>query len=824
MVRQCNVVVRRMAACCACLYTLYPFGMLFCCVSPKYTGNYPQEERLSKSLLATGTSGGLHKCSLHSDLEKVFEYLKRSLTVAWKSVFFNFTQYLCFFIAIMIIQVLYGMMTVSADNNNNVEYQHVTEEFNYHMVLKDLNQYQALYLVNDEGTVFKSDVIYEVVRHDENLNYLTGVETHDVYIRFTRDLDVCERRFREDYIPELKAYGTEGKSFSIETTSLLTFQDNINANRVAFVFITLLLLVVAIFLLMALYNIRMNQYKFTYGVYLTFGADFKMLFSTAFWELFVISCVTFIPSMGISTLISYLIYHASGYGFLFNPTCILKIALFGLAVILCSVWTPMKVMSVKDPMSLIVTEDNSNLVSSPMQSVNIFGEKFPTKYELYSMWRFRKYNIELLTTAIVFCALFIMGLYMANIYTTDLEYPRPQFTVDLSDSPYPYDDLMSEELYSMEGIRAVEITNNFTEARHIGSHMLVHHKGVKAFKNLVTYEGTEFDTKGEGYRASSDVVYTAMTEEQIQILADYDYKGDLNSLLTGENVVIVGESISNVPTYKYKVGDKIWIGVKNGQVRSVDSNLTGRALLKDQIQYFHFDYIECTIGAVIYDIPSGSTPIYMTTEMYKEVTGKTPSSSTLHLYVDRDMDNDAVNLLYDEVREWGRTYGDVKVSNARVALQNEIDADKHYTELFTCIAVLVLAISPLVWFYSQSLYYRKREKEFNILQSIGAIMKEIRQIYVQGGLCMAGMSLVVSICLSYIGSYILFYIYNVVMPYFSGENVRYVFYMPWYAILTSIVMSVFCGFFSTYLPYRSYAKYRYSLENGGAGGEFGEAE
>ncbi len=785
--------------------------MIFSTLSYR-TGNYPQEERLS------------YKSSLHLDLEKVFEYLKRSLTVAWKTVFFNFGQYLCFFIAIMIIQVLYGMMTVSADNNNNVEYQHVTEEFNYHMVLKDLNQYQALYLVNDEGTVFKSDVIYEVVRQDENLNYLTQTETYDVYIRFTRDLDKCEKRFRDDYIPSLQAYGTEGKSFSIETTSLLTFQDNINANRVAFVFITLLLLAVAIFLLMALYNIRINQYKFTYGVYLTFGADFKMLFSTAFWELFVISVVTFVPSVGLSTLISFLIYHASGYGFLFNPLSILKIALFGLAVILCSVWTPMKVMSVKDPMSLIVTEDNSNLVSSPMRSINIFGEAFPAKYELYSMWRFRKYNIQLLSTAIVFCALFIMGLYMANIYTTDLEYPRPQFIVDLSDSPYPYDDIMSEELYGMEGIRAVEITDNVTEGRHIGSHMLVHRKGVKAFKNLVTYEGTEFETGGEGYRASNDVLYTAMNEEQIRILEDYDYEGDLTSVLTGENVVIVGESISNVPTYKYKIGDKIWIGVKNGQIRSVDANLQGRNLLKAQIQYFHFDYIECTIGAIIYDIPSGSTPVYMSMGLYEEVTGKKPSSTTLNVYVERELDNDFVNNLYDEVRDWGRQYGDVKVSNARVALQNEIDADKHYTELFIVIALLVLSISPLVWFYSQNLYYRKREKEFNILQSIGAILKEIRRIYIQGGLSMAAMSLVVSIVLSYIGSYILFYIYNVVMPYFSGENVRYVFYMPWYAILTSIVISVFCGYFSTYLPYRSYAKYRYSLENGGAGQEFGDDE
>jgi len=126
-----------------------------------------------------------------------------------------------------------------------------------------------------------------------------------------------------------------------------------------------------------------------------------------------------------------------------------------------------------------------------------------------------------------------------------------------------------------------------------------------------------------------------------------------------------------------------------------------------------------------------------------------------------------------------------------------------------------------VWFFSQSLYYAKREKEFNILQSIGAVIGEIRKIYIQGGLFMAGMSLGVSIGLSYLGSYAVFWLYNVILPYFTGENVRYMFYMPWYAILTSVAMSVFCGFFSTYLPYRSYRKYRLSLQNGGAGEEFG---
>jgi len=756
------------------------------------------------------------------NLEKIVEYLKRSLTIAWKSVFFNFKQYACFFVAILIVQVLYGMMTVSSDNNNRIEYQHVTEEYDYHMVLKDLNQYQAYYLINDEGTIYKSDIIFKVVRYDENTNYLTGKETYDVYLYFTRDLEMCEKRFRSDYLPDLQAYGTQGSSISIEKTSLLSFQDHIASNRTTFVLITVILLAVSIFLLMSLYNIRLNQYKFTYGIYLTFGADFKMLFSTAFWELFVISVVTFAPAMGISALLSFVIYSTSGYGFIFNSMAIIKVALFGLAVILFSVWTPMKVMSIKDPMSLIVTEDNSNLVSSPMRSVSIFGEKFPTRYEFYSIWRFRKYNVQLLTTAIVFCALFIMGLYMSEIYTTHVEYPRPQFVVDLSKSDYPYDEIMSEELYSLEGIRVVEINDNETEARHISSHMLVHSSDVKALKNLVTYKGTEFDTAGEVYRATNDVLYTAMTEEQLQILEDYDYEGDLSSLFTQDKVVIIGESVSNVRTFKYEVGDSVWISKKTGQIRSVDVNLSGRTLLQSQIQFFHFDYEEYTIGAIIYDIPCGSTPVFMTMEDYVHVTGSTPAATSLNLYVEPDMDNDAVSVLYDQVRDWGRLYGDVKVSNTHITLNKEINADKHYGELLICISLMILCISPLIWFFSQTLYYVKREREFNILQSLGAVFREIRQIYIQGGLCMAGMSLIVSILLSYMGSYLLFYVVNVVLPYFNGENVRYVFYMPWYAILTSIVMSVFCGFFSAYLPYRSYIKNRYSLQNGGAGGEHGE--
>ncbi|MBQ8185632.1 MAG: ABC transporter permease [Clostridia bacterium] len=756
-------------------------------------------------------------------MEKVFEYLKRSISIAWKSVFFNFKQYVCFFIAIIIVQLLYGMMTVSNDNNNYVEYQHVTEEYNYHMVLLGLNHDQALYLIEDRGTVFASDTIFKVVDTYQYTNNFTGEERYDVYLLFINDIDYSLKQFTQKYEKDLAALGSEGSSFSKRTTQLLTFEDNERANAVTFFLITLILLAVCIFLLTQLYNIRINQYKFQYGIYLTFGADFKMLFSTCFWELFVIFIVTFVPSMLLSTLISFCLYLGNGFGFIFNPLSILKVFLFTLFVILASCWTPMKIMSVKDPMSLIVTEDNSNLVTSPQRSFNIFAENFPVKYEFYSMWRFRKYNIQLLTSAIVFCALFIMGLYMADIYTTDLYYPRPQFEIDMTASGFEYDEIMSDELYALDGVRAVEINDNTTEGYELASHMIVEKKDVRAFKNLVAYAGTDFDTQDKYWRVNSEIIYTAIPEEQIKILEDYEYSGDLTSILT-PGTVIVGDAISNVPTYKFDVGDKIYLSKKTGQIKAVDTNVSGRALLKNQIEFFRYEYYEFTVGAVLHDVPSGSTPIYLNLDDYKTMTGKTPKATSFNIYVDQEATVDEVKTLYREVQEWSHDYGDVKVRNKENTLLTAVAHDKHYNELYICISVLILFISPLIWFFSQTLYYTKREKEFNILQSIGAVAKEIKMIYLQGGLSMAVMSLFVSIILSYAGSYILFYVYNVMMPYFTKENVRYMFYMPWYAILISIVMSVACGFFSTYLPFRSYYKNRYSLDNGGAGHEFGGDE
>ncbi|MBE6709300.1 MAG: ABC transporter permease [Ruminococcaceae bacterium] len=762
-------------------------------------------------------------CGLEEILERLFEYLKRSLKIAYKSIFFNFKQYIYFFIALLIVQMFYGIMTISAYNNETVERDSAIQEYNYDIMLSQLSDAQKNHIVEYGGSSFTGDRYYEIV--GEPVKSDADVDPYyDVRIAFTgEDSSESLAKFKTQYYDKdnksgslLEVPGGNPDFFYYESPRI-QIESNIIASNASYWAISGLLLALSIFLMTSLYNIRVNQYKFTYGVYMTYGADFKKLFGTAFWEMFMISCITFIPSVILSTVVVYLIYLPSGFAFAFNPLVFLQVFIFSLIVVLFAVFFPMRIMAIRQPMSLIVTQDNSNLVISPKYSINVFKKKFPTKYELYSAWRFRKYSVNLLATAIVFCAFFIMGLYLANIYTTDLEYNRPDFKIDLEESFMEYSDDMSEELYAIEGIDAVQVADNSMEASDLASHILVDKSDVKFLASgVVNYKGTGY--KGDGdMRACSSVVYNATDAEQIKVLETfYNYEGDLNSI-ANEKTVIIGDSISNITTFKYEVGDKIWVAKKTGGA-GVDSNLTGAQLLRAQIEKFKYSYEEYTIGAILTDIPSGDMPIFFNETDYKSVTGKPAEAYKLNIYIDQTLEGEALAKVDEDIRAWGRDYGNVSVENTYQVSRNSVAYDKHNNELYICISILLLGISPIMWFFSQSLYYMKRESEFNILQAMGAMVKEIRQIYVQGGLIMAGLSLVVSFVLSFLGSYGLFYVYNVLMPYFSGENVRYAFYMPWYALLISIVVSVGCGFLSAYLPFKSYIKNRATLENGGAGG------
>ena len=832
-------------------------------------------------------------------LERIWEYLSRNVKIAWKSVFFNFKQYCCFFAAIFIIQLLFGMMAISASNNNSVEYQQIKQEqkltllddegkpeldeegniqrVDYHYEIHNLSQTQYSYLAkykSENGAFDEQKQLYVIVDHVERQNEKDDKLVYDVYLRFGKEKNLEDsaivnkyyNEFTSNYLSKLESLSDGTEFFQTKSTMLLDYNTRVAANNATFGIIVVVLLVLSVFLLVSIYNIRINQYKFTYGVYMTFGADFKMLFGTAFWELFVIMLVTFVPAILASTAIVYFIYAPSGFAFSFSVLACIELFIFSLAVVLASVFMPMRLMSVRQPMSLIITEDNSNLVTSPRKSFNLLGKKFPLQYELYSIWRFRKYNIQLLTSAIAFCALFICGLYLSNIYTTGIEYPRAQFEIELSADEkvnlLEYDKTLStkfeainkdfnkeypeyaEKDEAFKAIVGVESTGNatpvdddadrfrgpVTEAMYINSFMLAESKDVKlSATGLFVYpSGNDVASPyagGGSYKVTNEVIYKAIDPDNagdmLAFLGQYEVVGNLEDILKSNknvNYCIVGDSQSNLRTFKFDVGDKIALATYESQITAVDSNLSGKNLLRRQIKNYMYSFTDFEVCAVLKDIPSGSVPVYMLNEAYEKVTGRDSMVTKLNIYVDEDLTIEQIRYIEKSLRdipaESGYSnIGAVTVTNLEQNAERVITENKHYSSLFVVISILILCISPIIWFFSQILFYFKREKEFNIIQSMGATESDVRTIYLMGGVGMSIMSFIVSILLSYIASYAMFYVYNVVVPNFTFEYVRYTFYMPWYALVISIVMSVACGFFSAFIPYKSYFKNRYEVNN-----------
>jgi len=780
-------------------------------------------------------------------MERILDYFKNSLKIAWKSIFFNFKQYIYFFVAILIIQVFCGVMTLSMTKNNTIERESVSEAYDYHVLVSNLNEDQMLNVKTNGGAAFTNDIYFELVKDANGIAKVSeykndvGDKRYDMYLWLTGNINESYERFKTEYVAGslVELENSSSDEFFCYTSPLMDVETHIVENTATFWVILAVLFGLSIFLMMMLYNIRVNQYKFQYGVYMTYGADFKMLFNTAFWEMFLITVLTLIPSIIISWIIVGIMY--GGFGSAFSAY-ILLVFPFSLIAVTVAVFFPMRVMSVRMPMTLIVTEDNSNLVSSPSSSVNVFKKAFPRFYETISSWRFRSYSVNLLLTAIVFCAIFIMGLYLSDIYVTDLEYNRPEFKIDLTASSIDYDAQMGDQLRAIEGVTAVEVSrgdekkkssleqsedlsglsntasnSNSTEAKDISSHILVPSSNVKLLKSGVTnYTGTQY-SGDSSMKMSNTVSYIGITEEQVQVIEGlgYKYEGVLEDV-TKPGYIIIGDSISNIKTFSYKVGDEIQIAIKKGGSVKAE-NLSGNQLLRAEVEGYKYEYKTFTIAAILTDIPSGNLPIYLNTTDYAEVTGNEFSPRQLNIYVDSDLTPDDLAKMENEVREWARGYDSVNVQATNNLTTRTISYEKHRAELYIVLSIMLLIISPIMWFFSQSLYYLKREPEFNILQALGARVKDIRNIYLQGGLQMAGLSLIISVILSFLGSYILFYVFNVLIPKFSGEYVRYTFYMPWYAILTSVVVSVGCGFLSAFLPYKSYYKNRFTLENGGAG-------
>lgn len=735
-------------------------------------------------------------------MDKVKDYISIHFKRAYKSVRYNYKQYLCFFVAVFVVQMFFWTLTFSTDTNSDNIRRVAQEKYEYHVIVRNMNGQQYTIMNNEVYySQFEAQRAYEEVKF-ETYTDLLGRVSYTAYVRLA-DIKSAGQAFEKDFIRPMKA---DPNSFDVTYTPLYDYEYGsglVREVQTQYWGLMVLMTVLSMLLLMALYNIRLNHYKFLYGIYMTCGADFKQLFYTAVWELLVVSLLTFLPSMITSVIVMVLSYRSVGVALHFLMSSVIKVFLFNVIAVVASVWLPMKWMSIKTPMSLIVAQDNSNLVTSPRRSFSILGKSMPLHYETYTTWRFRTYFIKLIATATAFSALFLCGLYIRQMVQTTLNDSITEFELTANED---IDDGTIDMIMDIDGVSYCYWNSNVTIASLNSDHLLLTEQQASSAAGY-TVPSTENATYTI---ATNQYQYTAFDEALIDMIVEYDLydiEGDPYSVLTQENTVIISDSLANTKMFDFKVGDKIMLATfayRNGKIDG--KMLNAQELLRQQILQFGFEYTEYTIGAVIHNSKAGAFLTFgVSNDVYAALADTAAVRRNVTVQVDPMADMETIHAAYDEIRSLMSFYSGSVITQTNEHLQRKLLQMRNLPMLVLILSVLILVICPLVWFFSQILFFGKRRVELDMLASFGATDRELRGMHRVSGAYMSAFSIVITLILAYAASGLVFLFCNRLMSSLGiGAGTRYEFYISIPALISCVLISIACAYLSSTLPYVMY--------------------
>lgn len=762
--------------------------------------------------------------------------LFKNLSSAKKNITYNYKRYICFLVILFLIQTLFAFVLVLYANNNANELNYLEDEYDYHLQLQNLTRDQFYYILDKSNN--DMNPYFEVTRGTETQISGTSNVRYDMYIKFLdRDVDFDYNVFNSSLEKDIAELG---ENYQVFLSPLYDYEDDLFINTFICFLTCLFIFVCGCIIIYLLDSIMVNHYKFQYGIYMTFGANFKKLFKTAFAEMFVLSVMAFIPSQIVTNISTYAMLKGHGQPYTFNLLSVFLSLILCICVAAVPVFINIKNVSRKTPLYLISALDNTNLISSPRASADILDYTFPGKLEALSVTRFRKYGIKLIASTVSFSLLFFGCMYLGASYLKTLDYRKPEFTINFTgrkvvseekdkedDSKeddtsgdgsiydifendkqkddkdkstvydFTYNDEIKDYLYSFEGIEAI-IKNCSTYAIDINSH-------VKLSKNQARLFGGETNENGE--RCYLNALYTVLDREVADIFDYFGYKieGDIDKVINDSSYVAIPYGYNNADKFKLSVGDTIYIATDSKMLHSV-YYVSGDYdyIMGLMLEGYEFSYAEYTVGAIIRDMPVGvEFPLYMNGEAYTRLTGNEVIYDSIDIIVNPDISNDTYDALLSDLRHAADYYSNMVIHNNNSKVLGEIEKNKNYSSVYLFVAIVLLSVSPVLWFFSQILFYLKRRPEFDMYFSFGSSKRQIRKAYIIDGIIYASVSAVVYTLMAFLLSWLLTAFLNSVF-YAPGEYVRFYYSLPAIPYIIGLLVTCAAAFLSSLLPYLTY--------------------
>lgn len=721
-----------------------------------------------------------------NEIKKIFFSFKSSA----KSVLLNYREYIGIYIAVLIVQLLLGVWTMSAYTNYSSNNELFVDNYGYDIIIT-----KSKYELSDLEGIFRAD--NKIVTDFGMVGDKLGVSIK------SGTLD----EFKNTYLTQNKAEYTVTPFYSYHTD----MQRGIILSSVIIGAITMC---VAALILSVIHSVRTNQYRFQYGIYMTFGADKKMLCKLVAEELFTINTLLLIPSAVISYLLLLIIYAPKGVTVLFTlPQIILYVLLSYTAVIIAS-GSSIGGLFFKPPIALITAADNSHLVTSPRRSFNIFAKKIPTRYEGYTIWRFRRYIARLIAGAVTFSVIFVTIIYAANMLQAEQNAPIKEYSFKFKNSTYAeaQRDKANAEgrdiidaLYDIQGIERLDFeqSKSFT---YLSDHIILKSENIQRGNNITV---TSNEYRNSNYISATNncryVCIDSLTLHNYERCYNVEYMDGVNAdnLFENQDLIVISEGLFGVKNFVFKPGDKIVLADMM-QSKSIPITSDPLELLRQQILNYDFEYRELTVGAVIHDTSSESSIIIGVNEdTYLGLTRDKRAISGIDVYFNNETDLGAISAAHSSIEGLMSNYPDWDVTAYDAAIGAYVNDIADIPALLYLLAALVLVICPLIWIFSQSMFFKKREPELRTLSHIGVTEKEILGIHLVSGVLIFVLGFIFNFAVSRLVCYGIYRILTAYLPRlgFIGMSVSFDSFVPLSVMIICAAVSAACGLVSSLIPF-----------------------
>ena len=722
-------------------------------------------------------------------IRKLFTSFKGSA----KSVLLNYKEYIGIYIAIIIVQLLLGVWTMSAYTNYSSNNALFEENYKYDIIISD-----AKISLDDMRGVFRADknMVTDFGMVGDSLGVSIKSGTLD--------------RFKSTYLVKNNAKYTVTPYYAYHTDMQSTI-------ILASVVIGAITVCVSALILSVIHSIRTNHYKFQYGIYMAFGADRKMLCKLVAQELFTINTLLLIPSAIVAYLLMFMIYVPHGVTVLFTPLQMLVYVILSYTVVSIASGSSIGGLFFKPPVSLISAADNSHFVTSPRRSINNFGKNIPFQYETYSIWRFRKYIIRLVSGAVAFSVIFVTAIYCANMIKAENNAPIGEYTFSFKSSTFVEAQRekanaegreIIESLYTLPEVESVDFeqSKGFT---YLSDHIILNGSNVPT-GNTITIASSE--KRDSGFtRAANNCRYVCINSFMLKNYErnySVEYLDGVNAdnLTLNPNLIVVSEGAYGVKNFSFTPGDKIILAemTESGTIPLASDPME---VLNQQILNHKFKYTEYTIGAVIHNTDATSSIIIgVNEEKYQEVSRDKSAISEINIALKNGLELDEIATVHQKIDELMFSYDGWSVKCHDAAIDSYVDKKVDMPALLYLLSALVLVICPLIWVFSQTMFFRKREPEFRTLCYIGIEMKKILGIHLVSGALIFVLGFVVNFVFSRLACFGIYKLLTALLPRLGvlGVSVSFDSFVPIEIMLICAAVTALCGTVASIIPFLAY--------------------